>query len=252
MGGRRRYVAGVLGPRIGITTCTHDADGPVEAVGREYVDAVLAAGGVPVVLPVLDPVHADAVLAGIDGLLLTGGADVDPAVYGGAAHREVYGVRRERDAWELALARAADLPTLGICRGAQVLNVAGGGTLVQHLPDRTDTVHRDRERSRELVHEVEVLPGSRIHAVVGGLGLGVNSLHHQAVEVIGDGLVVSAWAPDGTAEAVEGTGERPVLGVQWHPELLTHHEAHRAVFAWLVAAAGARLAHADLARAAVN
>lgn len=242
----------MLGPRIGITTCTHDADGPVEAVGREYVDAVLAVGGVPVLLPVLDPVHAPTALAGVDGLLLTGGADVDPAAYGEAAHPDVYGVRPERDAWELALARAAEVPTLGICRGSQVLNVAGGGTLVQHLPDRTDVVHRDREHDRELVHDVEVLPGSRLHAVVGGLRLGVNSLHHQAVEVIGDGLVVTAWAPDGTAEAVEGTGDRPVLGVQWHPELLTDHDAHRAVFAWLVAAADASRAHAELARPAMN
>lgn len=238
-------------PRIGITSCPH-ADGPVEGVGREYVDAVLGAGGLPVVLPVLDPVHAADVLAGLDGLLLTGGADVDPAAYGGAAHPEVYGVDAARDAWELALAAAAQIPTLGVCRGAQVLNVAGGGTLVPHLPERTVTEHRDRDRGRELVHDVEVLGGSRLHAVVGGLQLGVNSLHHQAVDVVGDGLVVTAWAADGTAEAVEGTGDRPVLGVQWHPELLTDHEAHRSVFGWLVAAADAGRTHAELARPAMN
>lgn len=240
------------GPRIGITTCTHQADGPVESVGRPYVDAVLGAGGIPIVLPVLEPGFAPAVLEGIDGLLLTGGADVDPAAYGGTGHPEVYGVDPARDAWELALARAASVPTLGICRGAQVIGVAAGGTLVAHLPDVTGLEHRVRERDRELVHDVDVVAGSRLHAVVGGVRIGVNTLHHQAVDRVGDGLVVSARATDGTIEAVEGVGDRPVLGVQWHPELLTDHEAHHAVFVWLVAAADAARTHADLVRPAMN
>lgn len=224
-------------PRIGITTCTHDGLGPVEAVKREYVDAVVAAGGVPHVLPILDPALAPVMLAGVDGLLLTGGGDIDPAAYGADLHPEAYGLNPARDAWELALVRTAAVPILGICRGSQVLNVAFGGTLVQHLPDLTDQRHREVERERELVHEVDVVPGSRLHAVAAGLRLGVNTLHHQAVDRVGAGLAVSGWSTDGVVEAIEGTGDRLALGVQWHPELLPDQEAHRLVFAWLVAAA---------------
>ena len=242
----------MLSPLIGITTCTHDADGPVESVNRVYVDAVVAAGATPVVLPVLAPADAPAMLDRLDGLLLTGGADVDPSAYGADAHPAVYGVNPTRDAWELALARAVTLPVLGVCRGAQVLNVAAGGTLVQHLPDLTTDVHRDADRPGDLVHDVDVVPGSRLHAVAGGLRLGVNTLHHQAVGTLGAGLAVSAIAPDGTVEAIEGTGERLVLGVQWHPELLPGHETHASLFAWLVSAAGARRAHGAIRRPALN
>ena len=242
----------VLSPLIGITTCTHDAGGPVESVHRVYVDAVVAAGGTPVVLPILAPADAPGMLDRLDGLLLSGGADVEPAAYGADAHPAVYGVDPARDAWELALARAATVPVLGICRGSQVLNVAAGGTLVQHLADVTAETHRDADRSGELVHDVRVVPGSRLHAVVGGLGVGVNTLHHQAVDSVGAGLVVSATAPDGTIEAVEGAGERLVLGVQWHPELLPGHEEHASLFAWLVSAAGARRAHGAIRRPALN
>lgn len=231
-------------PRIGITTCTHDGLGPVEAVKREYVDAVVAAGGVPHLLPILDPALAPVMLRGIDGLLLTGGGDIDPAVYGADQHPEVYGLNPARDAWELALARANTVPVLGICRGSQVLNVAAGGTLVQHLPDITEVCHRELERQHDLVHEVDVVPGSRLHAVAGGLRLGVNTLHHQAVDRVGKGLLVSGWSTDGVVEAIEATGDRPVLGVQWHPELLPDHEAHRLVFSWLVAAADTHAASA--------
>lgn len=231
-------------PRIAITSCTA-ADAPTsEVVGREYVDAVVAAGGLPVVLPVLEPPLAAEALEGAHGLLVTGGGDIDPHRYGAEAHPEVYGVDPRRDAWELALVAAlGGRPVLGICRGAQLLNVAAGGTLVQHLPDVTELVHRDRERDREEVHEVEVEPASRLHAVLGGLRAGVNSLHHQAVDRLGDGLAIVARADDGTVEAVEAVDGRQLLGVQWHPELLADREPHRSVFAWLVAAADVRRVH---------
>jgi len=227
-------------PRIGVTTCTHGGEEPVEAVTRTYVDAVLRAGGMPTVLPVLPPDLALDALTDIDGLLLTGGADVEPARYGGDPHPEVYGVHPDRDEWELALARSAAVPTLGVCRGAQLLNVAAGGTLVAHLPDITELSHREPDRSGDLVHEVMITPGSRLHAVVGALEIGVNTLHHQAVGTLGAGLVATAVAPDGTIEAIEAGDGRPVLGVQWHPEWLPGEAPHDAVFGWLVAAASAR------------
>ena len=225
-------------PRIGITSATLPGDrGPTTTVNRPYVDAVLAAGGLPLVLPVLDPSCVDEVLATIDGLLLSGGGDVDPARYGAEAVPEVFGVDPARDAWELALADAARLPLLAVCRGAQVLNVAAGGTLVQHLPEAVDASHRDRERRGEIVHPVAVVAGSQLHAATGTTTFGVNTVHHQAVDVVGDGLVVTARAPDAVVEAIEPADGRPVLGVQWHPELLTAIDEHAALFRWLVEAA---------------
>ncbi len=234
-------------PRIAITAHTSTGDDTTETVVRAYVDAVVTAGGLPVLLPILPPELAAEALADVDGLVLTGGADVDPARYGGAWHPEVYGVDAGRDEWEQALARTVTVPVLGICRGMQLLNVAAGGTLVAHLPDVTEQPHREKERGGELVHEVAVTRGSRLHAVVGGLILGVNTLHHQAVDRVGAGFSISAMAPDGTVEAIEAR-DRPVIGVQWHPELLPGHDGHASTFGWLVAAADAK----RIARAAVS
>jgi putative glutamine amidotransferase len=223
-------------PRIGITSANHE-DG--HAVARDYVEAVVVAGGLPVMLPILVPELAPVALRDLDGLLCSGGGDIEPGCYGQPPHPDVYGLDPARDAWELALLREADVPVLGICRGSQLLNTAAGGTLFQHLPDRTDVVHRDMDRKREILHDVEVRAGSRLHAVIGALQIGVNSLHHQAVEEVGKGFVEVAWAPDGTIEAIEAVGDRPVLGVQWHPELLIDRDAHLSLFNWLVAAADA-------------
>ncbi len=228
-------------PRIGITSAPSLHDGrQAEHLERAYTDSVVAAGALPLVLPVLDGADAQEVLSSLDGLLLTGGGDIAAAFYREEPAREAYGVDAARDAWELALAaaaRTAGLPVLGVCRGAQVLNVAAGGTLIQHLPVRTDEPHREYERDRETVHRVEVEPGSLLAAITGQRSFGVNSLHHQAVANVGPSLRPVAWAPDGVIEAVESNDDRPLLGVQWHPELISYQPPHGLLFAWLAQAA---------------
>ncbi len=228
-------------PRIGITVSLtiHD-DRAVEALERAYVDAVVRAGGVPLVLPACDPAEVAAVAGCLDGLLLSGGGDLDPALYGATMSADVKGVEPDRDAWELALVRFAlevGLPILGTCRGAQVLNVAMGGSLVVHLPAVTSSEHCQRERWGEAVHEVTVQATSTLQTVLGLDVIGVNSLHHQAVDQVGTGLRAVGWAEDGVIEAVEGLGAAPLLGVQWHPELLPDLEGHPALFSWLVGVA---------------
>ena len=158
-----------------------------------------AAGGLPFIVPTLDPSDATAVVAELDGLVLSGGGDLDPSTYGGISGPGLFGVDAERDQWELALVAAADdlgIPVLGICRGLQTLNVAAGGTLIPHLPDCTDQAHRVVERDREPVHSVSVVDGSVLHGMTGP-SCGVNSLHHQAADRVGSGLRAVAWRPTG-------------------------------------------------------
>jgi putative glutamine amidotransferase len=224
-------------PRIGITTSPSLHEGRFsEALDRAYVTAVLRAGALPLVLPVLDPSRAAAVAACLDGIVFTGGGDVDPAVYGGDPVPELRGVNARRDAYELALVRQAldlALPMLGTCRGCQLLNVAMGGTLVPHLPN-SDGRHCARDRWAEPVHNVSVLEGTLLRTVLGSEVIGVNSLHHQAVAELGTGLRAVAWADDGVIEAVEGVDGRRVLAVQWHPELLLTPPGNATLFRWLV------------------
>jgi putative glutamine amidotransferase len=219
-------------PRIGICTALETARWTVwerEAflLSRAYVDAIQAAGGLALMIPpdastAADP---DAVLDVLDGLVLAGGADVDPAAYGAAPHRCTTGTRPERDAAELPLARRAvarDLPLLGICRGMQVLNVALGGTLIQHLPD--DLGHGDHRRHlgsfEDADHDVRLAPGSLAARACGELRHATKSHHHQAIDRLGDGLVASGWSVlDELAEAIEVPASRWALGVQWHPEV---------------------------------
>src|SRR3982751_2175613 len=226
-------------PRIVVTTTPATVDDrPVEQVNQSYVDAVVQAGGLPFVLPVLDSDDAGAALLALDGLLVTGGGDVEPSLYGALPVPEVYGLDPARDASELALVRAAaraGVPVLGICRGAQVLNVAFGGSLVQHVPAITRVDHCRRDRAHELVHDVKIDPASLLASVAGGTALGVNSLHHQAVDRLGAGLRAVAWSPDGVVEGLESDDVfARLLGVQWHPELLVDHRAHERLFTWLV------------------
>lgn len=213
---------------------------PIETVGRRYIDGVVAAGGLPVVLPALPRSSALAALDDLDGLLLTGGGDVDPARYGQVAAPECGPPDGARDAWELALVEAAldhEIPILGICRGAQVLNVAFGGALIQHLPERDHGGHDDVGRAADEVHQVTVASGSRLARVLGAEEIGANTLHHQAIDParIGSGLVAVGTAEDGVVEAVEPDDlEQLVLGVQWHPELMLDRRPHQALFDWLV------------------
>jgi putative glutamine amidotransferase len=183
-----------------------------------------------------------ALLDRLDGLLFSGGPDLDPAVYDQAPHPALGpDVDRRSDEYELAMlagARERDLPVLGICRGMQALNVSRGGTLHQHLPDRTELGHLQRHAAYEAAHDITVTPGSLLHRVTGGAReLGVNSFHHQAVDRVGRGLEVCALAPDGTVEALWDPAARFHLGVQWHAELLTHRAADAGVVRALVDAA---------------
>ncbi|MDX6544575.1 MAG: putative glutamine amidotransferase [Gaiellales bacterium] len=184
-----------------------------------YVRGVAAAGGVPLVIPPLE--QAGDLVETLDGLLLTGGSDIDPALYGQKPHAETVGVVAHRDRAELELLRAAlerDLPVLGVCRGLQLLNVLRGGTLVQHLAEVVPdgAVHKGPPGTFTR-HPVQVEPGSRLHGILGDR-LDVPSCHHQAPDRIGDGLVVTAQAPDGVVEAIELPQARFCVGVLWHPE----------------------------------
>lgn len=214
-----------------------------------YVRAVEQAGALPLVVPPLAQLaHVGALLDRADALLLTGGEDVDPAHYGAEPHPALGELNRERDATELALVAAAHertLPTLAVCRGVQLLNVALGGTLIQDLPSErpSDVPHdSDGERSRR-VHEVRVAAGSRLARALGATALRVNSFHHQVVDRIAPSLRATAWSSDGLIEGVE-TGDDAwwVLGVQWHPEEMTETPEpwDRDLFGALSARAGSR------------
>ena len=210
-------------PLIGITTYLTRAawgawDMEAALVPAAYVRAVAAAGGVPVLVPPGAP--AGEVLAAVDGLVFSGGSDLDPELYGDAAHPETDGVVRERDDFELLLMRTAlesDVPVLAICRGSQVLNVAAGGTLEQHVPDRIGTNVHKETAGVFADHEVAVLPSTRLAGILGDRS-DVKSHHHQGYAKLGSGLREAARAPDGTAEALEDPTKRFVLGVLWHPE----------------------------------
>jgi putative glutamine amidotransferase len=221
------------------------------ALATLYPEAIERAGGIPVIVPLLRPDAIDSLLDRVDGVCLPGGPDLQPSTYGAEPHPALGPTEPRVDALELALIRAADrrnLPILGICRGMQVLNVARGGTLHQHLPDVVgdQLQHRQADHGSVTTHHVETAPHSRLRAALGGPKLEVNSFHHQAIRKLGQDLAVTAWAPDGTIEAVEGPGARLVLGVQWHAEGL---EAHGPLFELLVAAAAEDERLADIALA---
>jgi putative glutamine amidotransferase len=218
-------------------------------VNSAYLHAVEQAGGIPVLLPPrLNATALETLWRRLDALVLTGGGDIEPARFGDAAHPKTTLVSAERDALELELVDRAirdDVPLFGICRGLQVLNVALGGTLHQHIPDAVgDAVqHSQTERRDVPTHPVKLLTeGTRLGEILGSPELVVNSFHHQSLRTLGRGLRDVAWAPDQVIEAVEHEDRRKfVLAVQWHPEdLVGHDAAARALFAAVVDAARAR------------
>jgi putative glutamine amidotransferase len=213
-----------LRPVVGITSYAQDAQWgvwhvPAVLVPLAYVDAVERAGGRAVVVPPAEE-DIEQTLDTLDGIVFSGGADVDPARYGAEAHPETDVPQTRRDAGEMALLRAAlerDMPTLAICRGFQLLNVVRGGDLVQHLPEKVGSDDHKRVPGEFAVHPVEIKEGSRLARIVGARPE-VTSHHHQALGRVGNGLVETAWAADGTLEAVEDPSLRFAVGVQWHPE----------------------------------
>ena len=207
-------------PRIGISTYRETAAWGIwkqeaATLPATYVDCVAAAGGIPLLLPPIDDTSAAAdIVEALDGLVISGGPDVDPARYDEAPHEKTDTPRVQRDAWELALLAAAlerDIPVLGICRGAQLFNVHFGGSLVQHIEDHKagPAVFEHTQVSLD----PDALPGSIL-----GPAATVSCYHHQALGRLGDGLTVTGRAPDGTVEAVVVTGRSFAVGVQWHPE----------------------------------
>jgi putative glutamine amidotransferase len=226
-------------PLIGLSTYREQArwgvwDQPADLLPTQYADAVARAGGVPVMLPPQDPGAAAAVAARLDGLVITGGADVDPRRYGAEPHPRTVVWRTDRDAWELALLDAADsrdLPVLGVCRGMQVMAVHRGGSLDQHVPDAVG--HEEHSPGGDTFGDIAVATcaGTRLRMLLGEDGR-VGCHHHQSVREH-PGFVPAAVAEDGTLEAIEAPGDRFLVAVQWHPET----RADAGLFAGLVAAA---------------
>lgn len=233
----RSEVTPVLGvsprPVIGISCYVEEVDRiPWRAqrsavLPQMYVEHVQAAGGIAVVLPPredVDPEMARAVLARLDGLMIAGGADVESSRYAAQPHSTAQAPRRDRDAWEIALADAADdldLPTLGICRGMQVLAVAAGGAIEQHLPDRVGHDAHLPTPGTYAAHPVSVVPGTTLASLLGEADLDVPTYHHQGVDAGSldhTAYLISAWHADGTPEAMEKPESRFRLAVQWHPE----------------------------------
>ncbi len=224
---------------------------PVKGIDRTgvnvaYVNRLVEAGGLPLVLsPALGAERAAEALAEMDGLLLSGGADIAPARYGAAPSPGLGAVEPERDAFELALVSAAQarrLPVLAICRGLQLVNVAAGGTLWQDLPsERAGTVAHQQSAARSVrTHDVRVERGSRTAGVLGVDALRTNSMHHQAVRELGVGLRATGWATDGVIESLEATDPATwLVGVQWHPEDLGDGGPDDRLFRAFVAAAAA-------------
>jgi len=209
---------------IGITAYAEQArwgvwEAPAALIPLAYVSAIERAGGRPLLVPPSGE-GIEETLAVLDGLLFSGGSDLDPKTYGAEAHPETNGVRAERDEAELALLEAAlarDMPVLAVCRGSQVLNVALGGDLVQHLPEVVGDERHKHTPGVFADHDVEVLPGTKLQALVGDHAP-VKSHHHQGYGRLGDGLREAARAEDGTVEAIEDPERRFALGVLWHPE----------------------------------
>jgi putative glutamine amidotransferase len=241
-------------PLIGVTTSevrfaerieqTPQADPPRRemALGLTYLRAIEAAGGLPLVMPPLELEAIEPLLDRLSGICLSGGPDLDPETYAEPPHPELGPIEPDLDRFELELARQADergLPIFAICRGMQALNVARGGSLHQHLPDRPGVTidHRRREGADHTIHDVTVAAGSRLARVMGSRTATVNSFHHQGVHRLGNGLRAVAWSPDGVIEGIEAPAREFAVGVQWHAESLVERREQANLFRGLVDAA---------------
>ncbi len=238
-------------PLIGITafetTFPKPPHAPLYATGQRYVQAIEEAGGLPVMLsPGLNDATLRATFEHLDGLLLSGGGDIDPSIYGEEPHPTIWGLDMNRDRAELAMAKwsaSAQKPVLGICRGTQVLNVALGGSLLQDIESLqpgalTHMFDQETTPREKVTHSVRVMEGSRLSELIQASTAQVNSWHHQAVKRLADDLKVVALAPDGIVEAIEIPGHRFAVGVQWHPEWLYDRQPEMArLFTGLIAAA---------------
>lgn len=231
-------------PVIGLTVDWEDTGGysklPWYALRENYTLSISRAGGLPVMLPQgLDDV--DAYLSHIDGLIITGGAfDVDPTLFGADSHHVTVKLKASRTAFEMAVTRGAmarNMPMLGICGGQQLLHVALGGTLIQHIPDAVPNAlaHEQPNPRTEPSHDVTVIPGTLLHSIVETDIMAVNSAHHQAAADAPDGVVINARAPDGIIEGIEAPAYRFCLGVQWHPEYAISPNDDRILAAFVTA-----------------
>jgi putative glutamine amidotransferase len=233
-------------PCIGITSSlTENQSGsPVSQVSQAYINAVQNAGGIPIIIPVgLDTASLTDLLPRLDGLLLSGGGDIEPKRFNGRPHPKVSSVSPERDHMEFSLlekALAVGKPLLAICRGIQVLNVAFGGDLYTHIQDQLQPALKHdwypKFPRNKLAHTVSLKCGSKLHEIFGDGEIQVNSLHHQGIAKVGKGLEATAFAPDGVVEGLEVQDADFALGVQWHPECLPNEKGMQALFQAFVAA----------------
>ena len=232
-------------PRILLTTASNHRELGLRRIdsvgGKNYAEAIVQAGGLPYFVGNLDPSLAEDYIAETQGLLLTGGADFDPETFGQDPHEKLGRVDYARDAFELALykaAKAKGIPVLGVCRGLQAINIAEGGTLHQHVPAAGATVqHEQREKNGTPSHKVVLEPNSFLAKAYGSFQIKTNSYHHQAIDTLGENLKIVGRCSDGTIEAVEGTKSPFVLAVQWHPEMsFAKHPEHLAPFSLFMSA----------------
>lgn len=216
-----------MGPLIGVT-CSAGAYEPKFFINRNYAAAVAESGGIPLLLPALVGVEADYIKV-LDGVLLSGGGDVNPILFGEEPHLSTKNISPQRDAFELELARqalAAGLPVLGICRGIQVMNIAAGGTVYQDISliPGSAIKHLQKAPRQTPTHALDILPGSLLARLLGGVLARVNSIHHQAVNRVAGCFTVTARSPDGVVEGLEAAGSAYAVGVQFHPEEMWEHD----------------------------